>query len=57
MLSEIGDDSLIVGTDYGHRDDTAEIDALKRMATDGNLPKATADKILRTNPGKLYAIA
>ena len=57
LLSEIGDDNLIVGTDYGHRDDTAEIDALKRMANDGNLPKSSADKILRINPGALYAIA
>ncbi len=57
LLSEVGDDNLIVGTDYGHRDDTAEIDALKRMASDGNLPKGSADKILRTNPGTLYGIA
>ena len=57
LLSEIGDDSLIVGTDYGHRDDTAEVDALKRMASDGNLPRQTADKILCSNPSALYGIA
>ena len=57
LLSEIGDESLIIGTDYGHRDDTAEIDALKRMATDGNVPRASAERILSTNPSFLYGLA
>lgn len=57
LLSEIGDESLIIGTDYGHRDDTAEVDALKRMATDGDVPKDSAEKILSANPSFLYGFA
>jgi predicted TIM-barrel fold metal-dependent hydrolase len=56
LLSEIGDDNLIIGTDYGHRDTASEVEALKRLAQDGNVPSASAEKILRTNPGALYGI-
>jgi predicted TIM-barrel fold metal-dependent hydrolase len=57
LLSEIGDKNLIIGTDYGHRDTATEVEALKRMAEDGNLPKNTADRILKVNPGALYGIS
>ena len=57
LLSEIGDDNLIIGTDYGHRDTATEIEALQRLGADGNLPAASVDKILRTNPGRLYGVA
>lgn len=57
LLNEVGDDNLLLGTDYGHRDDTVEIDALRRLAGDGGVPKGSTEKILSTNPGKLYAIA
>lgn len=56
ILSVVGDNNIIVGTDYGHRDDTAEVDALKRMATEGSLSSRTADNILKSNPAKLYGI-
>ena len=57
LLSEIGDDSLIIGTDYGHKDSAAEVEALQRLAQDGDLPAETVKKILQKNPGKLYAIS
>jgi predicted TIM-barrel fold metal-dependent hydrolase len=57
LLSEVGDNNLIIGTDYGHKDSATEIGALKRMASDGNYPKASVQKILQDNPMKLYAIA
>lgn len=57
LLNEVGDNNLIIGTDYGHRDSATEIDALKRMASDGNYPAAAVKKILQDNPGRLYAIA
>ena len=57
LLSEVGDDNLIIGTDYGHRDTATELEALKRLGEDGTVPKATTEKILRTNPGALYGIA
>jgi len=57
LLEAIGDDNLIVGTDYGHNDVAVEIEIIRRMGTDGNIPASSAEKILETNPGKLYAIA
>lgn len=57
LLSEIGDDNLIVGTDYGHRDTATEVEALKRMAEDGDVPKPSIEKILKRNPAVLYGIA
>jgi predicted TIM-barrel fold metal-dependent hydrolase len=57
LLNEIGDDNLIIGTDYGHRDTATEVEALKKLGSDGNLPASSVDKILRTNPAKLYGIA
>jgi predicted TIM-barrel fold metal-dependent hydrolase len=56
LLSEIGDDHIIIGTDYGHKDTATEIEALKRMQTDGDLPKASVKKILEDNPARLYAL-
>lgn len=57
LLSEIGDDNLLIGTDYGHRDTATEVEALKRLSQDGDVPAPSIDKILRANPGKLFAIA
>ena len=56
LLGEIGDGSLIVGTDYGHQDTATEVEALKRMAADGTVPSETTQKILNTNPTRLYAL-
>jgi predicted TIM-barrel fold metal-dependent hydrolase len=57
LLDEIGDDHLVIGTDYGHKDTATEVEALKRLAEDGDLPRASVDKILRTNPAALYRVA
>ena len=57
LIDEVGDDNLIIGTDYGHRDSATEVEALKRMASDGNYSAASVKKILQDNPGKLYALS
>jgi predicted TIM-barrel fold metal-dependent hydrolase len=57
LLSEIGDDNLLIGTDYGHRDTATEVEALKRLGEDGSVPRVSTEKILRTNPARLYGIA
>jgi predicted TIM-barrel fold metal-dependent hydrolase len=56
LLDQVGDDSLIIGTDYGHKDTASEVMAIKRLSTDGSIPAASAKKILETNPAALYAI-
>lgn len=56
LLDTIGDDNLLVGTDYGHNDVAVEIEIIQRMSSDGSLPASSAKKILESNPSKLYAI-
>jgi predicted TIM-barrel fold metal-dependent hydrolase len=56
LLSEIGDDNLVIGTDYGHKDTAVEIEALKRLGQDGSIPSESAKKIIAANPGKLYGL-
>ncbi len=56
LVGEFGDDNIIIGTDYGHKDASVEIEALQRMAGDGNVPAKTAQKILTANPARLYGI-
>jgi len=56
LLSELGDDNLVIGTDYGHKDTAVEIEALKRLGSDGSIPAAAAQKIIAGNPGKLYGL-
>jgi predicted TIM-barrel fold metal-dependent hydrolase len=56
LLDEIGDDNLLIGTDYGHRDNAVEIEALRRLENDGTLPPSSAKKILQSNPGTLYSV-
>ncbi len=56
LLSELGDEGLIIGTDYGHRDTATEVLALKRLSTDGKVPAAAVKRILEDNPCRLYGI-
>jgi predicted TIM-barrel fold metal-dependent hydrolase len=56
VIDRVGDDHLVIGTDYGHADTTAEIDALKKLRDDGKVAPASADKILSDNPKRLYSL-
>jgi predicted TIM-barrel fold metal-dependent hydrolase len=56
LISEIGEDNLLIGTDYGHGDTAVEIEALRRLEGDGTLSASAADKIIRQNPSRLYGI-
>ncbi len=57
LLDEIGDDNLIVGTDYGHNDVAVEIEVIRRLGEDGGIKASSVEKILQTNPSALYGIA
>ena len=53
------EDNLLVGTDYGHADQSAELEALdtieQRGAT-GEIPSGVARKILDDNPRRFYGL-
>ncbi|MFT5540431.1 MAG: putative TIM-barrel fold metal-dependent hydrolase [Alphaproteobacteria bacterium] len=48
------EDFLVVGTDYGHTDTSAEIEALRMIRDDGKIPGPVVDKILGPNAARLY---
>ncbi len=52
----VGDDHLVVGTDYGHSDTSSEIKALRLIKEDGKIPPASVDKILNANARALYGL-
>ena len=56
MLKYASEDRLVVGTDYGHTDTSAEIEALRMIKDDGKLSASIADKILGPNAAELYGL-
>ena len=54
ILEHVGDDNLVIGTDYGHNDTASEINALRKLKADGKILAASIDKILGDNPRALY---
>jgi len=56
VLEHAGQDSIILGTDYGHNDTSSELLALQRLRQDGKVSEAEVDKILDDNPKRLYAL-
>jgi len=56
IIDRVGDDNLIVGTDYGHTDTSAEIEALRLLKEKDGMSPVSVDKILGPNPTKLYAL-
>ncbi|HTM10152.1 MAG TPA: amidohydrolase family protein [Verrucomicrobiae bacterium] len=56
ILEHVGDDHLVIGTDYGHNDTASEIDALRKLKADGKIPGASIDKILGDNAAALYGL-
>lgn len=56
ILPYSGDDNLVIGTDYGHSDVSAEIDALKTLRQLPGVTAGVADKILSENARSLYGL-
>jgi predicted TIM-barrel fold metal-dependent hydrolase len=56
VLKYASEDRLVVGTDYGHTDTSAEIEALRIIKDEGKIPPHVADKILGSNAAELYGL-
>lgn len=56
IIDRVGDDNLVIGTDYGHTDTSAQIEALRILRESGDVPTATVDKILGPNAIALYGL-
>ena len=55
VMRYVGDDNLVIGTDYGHADSATEIHALQTMKRENSAGPATM-KILDDNPRALYGL-
>ena len=50
-------DHIVIGTDYGHHDTSAEIEAIRNIQADGKLDARVVSKILDDNPRRLYGLS
>jgi len=56
VLGYAGEDNLVIGTDYGHADNAVEIEALRKLRSDGRIGARVVDKILQDNPTAFYGL-
>ena len=59
ILKTVGEDNLMVGSDYTHRDPSMELEFRKELqarADKGEIPQAAVQKILYDNPKAFYAL-
>jgi len=56
VLKYSGEDNIVIGSDYGHQDTSAEIEALRKIKTEGEVSPEAIDKILYANAKELYGL-
>ena len=54
VLRYAGEDNIVCGTDYGHTDQSSEIEALRHLREKGDVNPSAINKILDDNPRALY---
>jgi predicted TIM-barrel fold metal-dependent hydrolase len=57
VIRYAGEDNLVIGTDYGHNDQSTEIEALRNLKESGELTPRQYEKITYHNPKALFALA
>lgn len=55
LVNYIGEDHLIIGSDYGHNDPSEEKQLVATMRARQDIPDHLTEKILRDNPRNLYS--
>lgn len=56
VLKYGGEDNIVIGTDYGHTDNSSEVDAITIFRGNSSIGEAAKKKILDDNPRALYAL-
>jgi predicted TIM-barrel fold metal-dependent hydrolase len=56
VVQYAGEENLVIGSDYGHADTSAEIEALRRLREEGKVSASAVRKILDDNPRALYGL-
>ena len=56
ILKYAGDNCLMIGTDYGHNDPSADIDAMGLLRAREDIGAVTKERILSQNPSALFGL-
>jgi uncharacterized protein len=56
VLKYAGEDNLTIGTDYGHNDQSTEVEALRNLKQMGTINASQYEKITYHNPKALFAL-
>lgn len=56
LLTYIGEDNMISGSDYGHQDQSTEPDLVHILRARADVPTPVMDKILSDNPRRFYGL-
>lgn len=56
VIKSAGEDNLVIGTDYGHTDTSASLEALGTLRGNEELSSVAINKILYDNPKALYGL-
>ena len=56
IISYVGEDNLVIGSDYGHDDTSTELEALRTLGDSGVVDQRVVEKMLDDNPRRLYGI-
>ena len=54
LVDYAGEDNLLIGTDYGHTDQSSEIEAMRIFQEQGTVAPDIVSKILDANPRAVY---
>ena len=55
-IPNAGEGQILVGTDYGHQDQSSEIEAMRVMREEGGVEPRVIDKIMGENAVKFYGL-
>ena len=56
LMQYVGEDNLLIGSDYGHNDPSEEPELVATMRAREDVPSSVIEKILCDNPARLYAL-
>lgn len=56
VMTYAGEDQLLIGTDYGHNDQSSELEALRHLRKSGDVTAEQYRKITWDNPKNLYGL-
>ena len=57
VLKYAGENTIMIGSDYGHADNASELLALRRLREQGEVPASIIDKILYENAASFYGLS